>query len=105
MATPKDKYYEKLLETLANYNNHNGAPFFNDNIRHIVSKITMDTLFQSPIQKKDISTINDSGYIESNDQVDTIRDSNKHNDPSSNPRADTHITNRIQILPIRPITF
>ena len=55
----------------------------------------MDTSFQSPIQKKDISTINDSVYYESDDQVDRISDSKEQVDPSSNPRLDTHITNGI----------
>ena len=76
MATPKDKYYEKMLENLFNDNNHIYAPFSNEKIRQAVSKvmeeteaefgclnkITMDTSFKSSIQKKDISKINDSGY-------------------------------------------
>ena len=77
MAIPKDKYYEKMLETLDDDNNRNGAPLSNEKLRKTVNKlmeeteveferninkITMDTSFQSPVQKKDISTINDSGY-------------------------------------------
>ena len=65
----------------------------------------MDTSFQSHVQKKDISTINDSVYNKSNDQVDTISDSKEQVDPSSDPRVDTHITDGIQKLSIRPITF
>ena len=65
----------------------------------------MDNSFQSPIQKKDISTINNSGYNKSNDQVDTISDSKEHVDPNSNPRVYTHITDGIQKLSIKPITF
>ena len=122
------------METLANNNNCNGAPLFNEKLQQSVSKvieeteaeferninkITMDTLFQSPVQKKDISTINDYGYNESNDHVDKISDSKeqvdtssrsntysvKQVDPSSNPRVDTHITYGIQKLSVRPITF
>ena len=37
-----------------------------------IHEITMDTTFQSPLQNEDISTINNSGYNESNDQVDKI---------------------------------
>ena len=55
--------------------------------------------------KKRYIKINDSGYNESNDQVDTISDSKKQVDPSSDPRIDTHITNGIQKLSIRAITF
>ena len=65
----------------------------------------MDTSFQSPIQNKYISTINDSEYYESDDQVDTISDSKEQVNPSSNPRVDTHITDGIQKLSIRPITL
>ena len=55
----------------------------------------MNTSFQSPIQKKDISTISDYGYSESNDRVDTISYSKEKVDPSSNTRLDIHITNGI----------
>ena len=77
----------------------------------------MDTSFQSPVQKKDISTIKYSGYNESDNQVDKISyskeqvdassrsgtDSDEQVDPSSDPRVDTHITNRIQRLFISQI--
>ena len=43
MATSKDKYYEKMLETLVDDNNHNGALFFNKNIRQEVSKVMEKT--------------------------------------------------------------
>ena len=63
--------------------------------------------------------INNCGYNDSNYQVDKISDSkeqvNTSNrsrtdsveqvDPSSDPRVDTHITDGIQKLLIRPITF
>ena len=65
----------------------------------------MDTSFQSPMQKKYISKINDSGYNKSNNQVDTISGSKEQVDPNSDSRVDTHITNGIQKLSIRPIIF
>ena len=134
MATPKDKYYEKMLETLVDENNLNSASLYNENLRQVVNKvmeeteseferninkITIDTSFQSPIQKKDISTINDSRCNDSNNQVDKISDSKEQVDtssrsrtesvgqvdPISDPRLDTHITDGIQKLSIRPITF
>ena len=80
-----------------------------------INKIAMDTPFQSPVQKKDISTINDYVYNNSNNQVDKISDSKEQVDtssrsrtnsveqvdPSSDLRVDTHITNGIQTLFIR----
>ena len=36
MATPKDKYYTKLLKNIVNDNNRNGAPLSNENIRQAV---------------------------------------------------------------------
>ena len=65
----------------------------------------MDPSYQSHIQKKDISTINNSAYYESDDQLDTISYCKEQVDPSSDPRIDTHITDRIQKLSIRPITL
>ena len=84
-----------------------------------INKITMDNSFQYPVQKKDISKINNSGYNESNYQVDKIsyskeqvdtssrsgNDSVKQVDPSSYPRVDTHINDGIQKLLIIPITY
>ena len=32
MATPRDKYNTKIYETLVDYNDHNNAPFSNENI-------------------------------------------------------------------------
>ena len=49
----------------------------------------MDTSFQYPVKNKDIPTINDSGYNESNDQVDNISDSKKQVDTSSRSRTDS----------------
>ena len=77
----------------------------------------MDTSFQSPVQKKNISVINDSGYNESNDQVYKVSDSKEQVDTSSRsntdsaeqvdpsiyPRVDIHMTNGIQILLISQI--
>ena len=72
MATPKYKYYNTLLDTLVDDNNCKGAQFPNDKIRQAVgklieeteseferniNKITWNNSFQSPIQKKDVSTI------------------------------------------------
>ena len=101
MATPKDKYYNALLDTIVKDNNIKGEPLYNGKIRHAVSlvleeteaefernynKIKCDASFQSPILKKDLSTIKDSAYYELEYQVDTISDSNKHVDASIKPK-------------------
>ena len=136
MDTPKEKYYTKLLKSLVDNNNRNGAPLSNEKIRQAVSivmeeteaelkrninEITMDTSFQSPVQNKDVSTINSSGYYESYDQVykisdyeeqvdasirsstDSAKQVNPKSDPISDPRIATHITNGIQKLLINQI--
>ena len=73
MTTPQDKYYTKMMDNLIKINNPNGEPLSNENLRQSVSdareeidaeherninEITCDTSFQSPIQNKDVSTIN-----------------------------------------------
>ena len=119
ISTSKEKYYTTLLETLVNDNNRNGALLSNEKLQQVVgksmeemeaefkcrNKITMDTSYQSPIQNKGISTINDSTYYESDDQADTISDSKEQVDPSSDPRVKTHITDGIKKLSIRLITI
>ena len=67
MATPKEKYYNVLLDTLVKDNNLRGEPLSNENIQHAVrkvieeteaefernyNKVTCDTSNQSPILKK-----------------------------------------------------
>ena len=64
MATPKDKYYNGLLDTLVKDNNLRGKPLSNERIQQAVSdvieeteaefernynKITCNTSYQSPI--------------------------------------------------------
>ena len=39
MATPKDKYYNVLLDTLVKDNNHKGKPLSNENIQKAVGKV------------------------------------------------------------------
>ena len=65
-----------------------------------INKITCNTSFQYPIQKKDVSTINDSVYYEPDEQVDTISDSNKQVDPRINPMVETHIVDRVRKLSV-----
>ena len=77
------------MKTLVDENNRDGAPLSNEKIQHAVSivteetegeierninEFTMNTSFQSPVQNKDISTINDFGYNDSDNQVGKISD-------------------------------
>ena len=39
MATPRDKYFTKMYETLVNYNDRNDAPLFNENILKAMHKV------------------------------------------------------------------
>ena len=52
------------------------------------------------MKNKDVSTINDSVYYESDEQVDTISDYNKQVDLRSNPMTETHIVDRVLILSV-----
>ena len=47
-------------------------------------------------KKENVSTINDSVYYESDEQVDTMSDSSKQVDPISDPMAETHIVDRVR---------
>ena len=116
MDTPQDNYYTRLLDNPVKINNSNGEPLSNEKLQQTVSdvrektdaeherninKITCDTSFQSPIQKKDVSTINDSVYYDLDEHADTISDSNKHVDPRNYLESETHIVNRIRKLSFR----
>ena len=66
MATPRDKYYTEMYETIVDYNDRNDAPFSNDNLWQAIHKfmaeeevdtrnitsdahnVTVDTLCQTP---------------------------------------------------------
>ena len=43
MVTPKEKYYEKMLETLVDDKNRNSALLSNKNLRQAASKATEET--------------------------------------------------------------
>ena len=94
MATTKEKYYTKMLETLVDYNDRNNAPLSNEKLRHAVSKVmaeteeeerdaerntnnaTVDTLFhQSPVTNNtqgDISNVKNERRISLETLAETI---------------------------------
>ena len=43
MATPKDKYYTKLLKTVVDYNDYHNAPFSNEKLQQSMSKVIAET--------------------------------------------------------------
>ena len=43
MASPRDKYYTKMLETLVDCNEHNNTPFSNQKIQEAISKVMAET--------------------------------------------------------------
>ena len=47
------------------------------------------------MKKKDVSTIKYSVYYESDENIDTISDSNKQVDPRSDPMVETHIVDKV----------
>ena len=57
------------------------------------------------MKKKDVSTINDSVYNESDEHVDTISDSRKQVDPRNNPIKETHIVDGINNLSVGFLIF
>ena len=42
MATPRDKYYKKIYETLVDYNDCNDAPLSKEKIRKVIRKFMAD---------------------------------------------------------------
>ena len=99
MATPEDEYYEDMKKTLIKTNNE-GGKLCNEKIRqavidlgeelngeheHNISNISCDDLYVSPMKNKDVLTINDSVYYESDEHADTISDSSKQVDASNEP--------------------
>ena len=43
MAATKDKYFEKILETLVDHNDHHNAPLSNEKLQHTVIKVVAET--------------------------------------------------------------
>ena len=43
MATTKDKYYTKMLETLVDYNDRNNSSVSNEKLRQAVSRVMAET--------------------------------------------------------------
>ena len=78
MATPEDEYYKEMTKSLIKANNE-GGKLCNEKIRKAVidlraelngeherniNNISCDDLYQSPMKKKYVSTINDSVYYD-----------------------------------------
>ena len=108
MPTSKDKYYTKFWKTLVYDNNCNGAPLSNEKIlqpiiivmeeteaelERNINRITVNTSFQSPVEKRDISTINNSGNYESGNHVHKISDSEEQVDAIS--RSSTYSVEQV----------
>ena len=89
MATPEDEYYMNMTKSIIKANNE-GGKLCNEKIRQAVidlraelngehelnvNNLSCDDLYQSPMKKKDVSTINDLVYYDSDEHVDTISDS------------------------------
>ena len=56
------------------------------------------------MKKKDVSTINDLVYYESDEHADTRSDSSKQVDASNKPITDTHIVEGIHNLSVRIVS-
>ena len=63
--------------------------------KHTLKNITCDDLYQSSMKKKDVPTIKDSVYNESDEHVDTISDSSKQVDPINDPIKETRIVDGV----------
>ena len=116
MATPQDKNYTELLANVIKVNNRKGEPFSNERLRqlfidvrketdteheHNINEITCDDSYKSPMKKKDVSTIRNSVYYKSDENVDPICDCDKHVDLRNNPIAETHIVAKVHSLSVR----
>ena len=85
MTTPEDEYYKEMMKSLIKANNE-GGQLYNEKIRQAVIDLraefngehernvnsnSCDDLYQSPMKNKDVSTINDSVYYESDEHTNT----------------------------------
>ena len=104
-----------MIYTLVKDNNLRVGPLYNQNIQKSASdvieeteaefernynKIMCDTSYKSPMINKDVLTIKDLVYYESDEHVDTICDSSKQIDASNNPIKDTHIVKGVNNLSV-----
>ena len=107
MATSaQDEYYREMTKSLIKANIGRYGKICNEKIHREVidlraevdleherniNNITSEDVYQSPMKKGKVSTINDSVYYDSDEPVDTISDSIKQVDASNKPITDTHI--------------
>ena len=114
MTTPEDEYYKEMRKSLTKANNE-GGKLCHEKIRQAVfdlraelnvehkrniNNISCDYLYPSPMKKKDVSTIKDSVYYESDEHADMISNSIKKVDASNEPIKDTHIVDGINNLSV-----
>ena len=65
MATPRDKYYEKMLETLVGYNDCNNAPFSNGDIQQAISTVMSETEAEERSIITDANNVNMDTFCQS----------------------------------------
>ena len=115
MATrAENEHYKEMMKSLIKANNGDGK-LCNEKLRQAVIYLGVETnleqerninnsscndLYQYPIKKKDVSTIIDSVYNESDEHVDTISDSSKQVDARNEPTKETHIVDGISNLSV-----
>ena len=104
-----------MLEYLIKVNNCKGGPLSNEKFlqavidvreetdaehKRNINDIACDDSYQYPMKNKDVSTIKDSVYYESDEHVDTISYSNKQVDSRQYPISETHIVDRVCTLSV-----
>ena len=79
-------------------------PELNGEHERNINNISCDDLYQSLMKKKDVSTISNFVYNESDEHVDTISDSSKQVDARNNPIKETNIVDGINNLSVAVVS-
>ena len=58
MATKKDKYYTKMLETLVDYNDHNNVPFSNEKIWQSFRRVMAEMEEEERYNERNANNVN-----------------------------------------------
>ena len=73
MATPREKYSEKMLETLVDYNDSNNTPLSNEKLQIAVNKVMAETEDQERDTKHNTNNVTMDNFYKSPVRIDKQR--------------------------------
>ena len=71
MATAREEYYTKMLDSLLNYNDCHGTPFSSENLREAVIRVMAETEEEEKYAKRNVNNVTMDDFVHSPVTINT----------------------------------